>query len=181
VKTVHKEGTPWKFPDPAAGGINILVADVSNIWMGGDPDYWDLMLLAHGRRAVSPVCQRPVVGLFEPTNELGTEAEAEFQANRFFRERIHATVFLMDQSNWHSLLDPTYDGMVTHNPALVAGERERLILEVLRTGFGRWISRWLTEPTIMTYFPLPTRRGFGGKGGSFRISQSCCWAGRSLG
>jgi hypothetical protein len=34
---------------------------------------------------------------------------------------------------------------------------------------------------LMTYFPLPTRRGFGGKGGSFRISQSCCWAGRSLG
>jgi non-heme chloroperoxidase len=34
---------------------------------------------------------------------------------------------------------------------------------------------------LMTYFPLLTRRGWAGKRGSFKISQSCCWTGRSSG
>lgn len=140
-----KEGIPWKFPAPRTGSFNIIVADISSVLLGM-PDYWDLMLAAHGRRAVPPLCQRRVLGLFERANELGAAYKAEFDGNAPLRERIHASTFLMDDSVWQGPLDPDYQGMLVHNPALVSPNEAGALLDVLRTGFGSWAKRWLGDP-----------------------------------
>ncbi|MBI3912234.1 MAG: hypothetical protein HY320_15050 [Armatimonadetes bacterium] len=148
-KTIRK-GAPYKMPAPGPGVYNLLVADVTGIWLGGDPDYWDCRLLAQGRQAVIEWCRLDVLGLFEPENRWGPKFDQEFKQNRYFRERVHAIVFLMDTSRWGNSLDPRYEGALALNPALLVPETWLHDLgPVVRRGFEGWVEAWLSEPEVV--------------------------------
>jgi hypothetical protein len=163
IKTLDKKkNAAWKFPEPTPGCVNILVADVSGIWLGEDPDYWDLMLLTHGRGAVPCINRRQithdregvalekprqVLGMLEQSNALGDDYNAEFESNRHFRERVHATIFLMDQTRLRSSLDPDYEALIIPNWALIDEKLASEIGSCLQLHFRPWIDKWLAEPS----------------------------------
>ena len=171
-KTVNK-GQAWKFPVPKPDEYNVLVADVSGLWMGQAPDYWDYQVLAYGTEADVPEwCRREVLGLFQRHNPVGSQFQAEFDGNQFLRERVHLIVFLSDTAMlrvlratcdagtevvWrvqegacgYSSVNPRYYGAMVHNPGLLNTERQHLrLLEALGPGFADWVEAWDERPAV---------------------------------
>ena len=117
LKATRGNSTPTKFPIPSDASLNILVVDVSQ-GIGDGTDAGDLEMLTLGRNHVHPVARREILGLFEQNNPYGPAFAAEFAGNQYFRERIHAVLFLLDESSWRSPLNPHYAGYYVCNPAL---------------------------------------------------------------
>ena len=142
-KTI-RNGEAWKLADPGPNEFNLLVAETSSIWIDGSPRYWDCALMTWGTEAEAPEWyQGPVLGLFEATNSLGTEFDEEFINNVYFRERVHAILFLNDTSRWWSPLDPRYYGTLFGNHLLtpnLAG-RDRLTAMV-HSSFHCLLEAW---------------------------------------
>ncbi|MBI3911048.1 MAG: hypothetical protein HY320_08965 [Armatimonadetes bacterium] len=139
----QRDGQPIKFGPVQQGVWNVLVIDVSGP-LSGMLDKDDFRLMTYGRRAVPDIMRMGVVGLFEPRNPLGSELQAEFEGNRYLRERVHALVFLKDdQSRWESPMDPEYHAMFLCNPALIPDESTAApLLDVRRRWLRRLVHDW---------------------------------------
>ena len=124
VKAAKQKNLPIKFPLPNATSLNILTVDVSQ-GLGDGVDAGDLGMLTLGRNHVHPIARREALGLFEQSNPYGSNFDKEFIGNQHFRERVHAVLFLLDESSWHSPLNPRYAGYYVCNPALHLNQRQK--------------------------------------------------------
>jgi len=147
-KTIGDDGSATKFPEPDTSTVHIIAADVSQ-GAGWLPDRWDLELIALGRRAVHPYAQRNLLGLFESANQYGPGFDEEFRRNEFLRSRVHALLFLVDESRWRSSLDPCYTGCMLLNPNVSITYAQTSALNRMGHSLEGFVE-WMTSLRIVT-------------------------------
>lgn len=144
MKTIRKDGRPTKFPAPDVQSVNIVAVDVTR-GAGSRLDRWDLELVSWGNPAVNEVVQRHLLGLFEPKNPYSPAFDPAFTGNKHLRDRIHALLFLVDQSTWHGPLNPDYHGFLALNPCLPIGKDQREAIRAFCESLTPLVSEWMPK------------------------------------
>ncbi len=146
LKTIDKKGAPIKFPEPEPSGVNLIIADVSNA-AGWKPDWGDLQEIAAGRKSGLPFCKHDLIGLFERRNQLGAELDGDFRRSEYVRDRIHAIIYLIDESSFRHPLNPTYCGHGVVNPHLPMSPVQEEAADAIFVPLNALVTQgWLKEP-----------------------------------
>jgi hypothetical protein len=149
LKTINVNGSPIKFPMPDSQVVHIIAADVSNA-AGWDPDWWDLQEIALGSESALAFWRHKIVGLFESGNRWGSAFDAEFERNRYVRERVHAIFFFIDESGFHHPLNAQYCGHCVINPNLAFSQEQETAVDAILRPLHTLVTRgWLKQPRII--------------------------------